>query len=39
MLAQQGKWVGVVDADRQSSGIHVLFGFEAGSADRCLNDD
>ena len=39
MLAQQGKRVGVVDADRQSPGIHVLFGFDTGSIDRCLHDD
>ena len=38
VLAQQGKRVAVVDTDIQSPGIHVLFGFEAGSIDRCLND-
>jgi len=38
VLAQQGMRVGVVDTDIQSPGIHVLFGFDAGSIDRCLND-
>jgi septum site-determining protein MinD len=38
VLAQQGKRVAIVDTDIQSPGIHVLFGFEAGSIDRCIND-
>ncbi len=36
-LVAMGHRVGVIDADIQSPGIHVLFGFDA-SVDRTLND-
>jgi MinD-like ATPase involved in chromosome partitioning or flagellar assembly len=37
-LARQGQRVGVVDADIQSPGIHVLFGLDEETMDRSLND-
>ncbi len=38
ILAARGHKVGVVDTDIQSPGIHVLFGFDAGSMEHSLND-
>jgi MinD-like ATPase involved in chromosome partitioning or flagellar assembly len=37
-LARQGGRVALVDADIQSPGVHVLFGFDAASVERTLND-
>lgn len=37
-VARTGKRVGIVDADIQSPGIHVLFGFEENQMKRTLND-
>ncbi|CAN5587832.1 MinD/ParA family protein [soil metagenome] len=37
-LALSGKRVGVIDADIQSPGIHVLFGLAADDIDASLND-
>lgn len=37
-IARKGKRVGIVDADIQSPGIHVLFGFEEERIKRTLND-
>jgi MinD-like ATPase involved in chromosome partitioning or flagellar assembly len=37
-IARRGHRVGIVDTDVQSPGIHVLFGFDAARAERCLND-
>jgi septum site-determining protein MinD len=37
-VARKGKRVGIVDADIQSPGIHVLFGFDEGQMKRTLND-
>jgi MinD-like ATPase involved in chromosome partitioning or flagellar assembly len=37
-IARRGYRVGVIDTDVQSPGIHVLFGFDEGKADRALND-
>jgi MinD-like ATPase involved in chromosome partitioning or flagellar assembly len=38
VMAQQGKRVAIVDTDIQSPGIHVLFGFDASSIGRSIND-
>lgn len=38
ILAQSGKRVGVIDADIQSPGIHVLFGLAGDQVDGSLND-
>jgi MinD-like ATPase involved in chromosome partitioning or flagellar assembly len=38
MVSQQGRRVGVVDTDIQSPGIHTLFGLDAETMDRALND-
>ena len=38
ILAQTGKRVGVIDADFQFPGIHVLFGLDKEKMDRTLND-
>lgn len=38
LLARSGKRVGVVDADIQSPGIHVLFGLRADDIQLSLND-
>jgi septum site-determining protein MinD len=38
LLAAQGKRVGVIDADIQSPGIHVLFGLAGEDIDYALND-
>jgi septum site-determining protein MinD len=38
LLALDGRRVGVVDADIQSPGIHVLFGLDQGDSRRSLND-
>lgn len=38
LMADRGLNVGIVDMDMQSPGIHALFGFEATSFQRCLND-
>lgn len=38
VLAQSGRRVGVIDADIQSPGIHVLFGLSGASVDGSLND-
>ena len=38
ILAQAGKRVGVIDADIQSPGIHVLFGLAGVDVDASLND-
>jgi MinD-like ATPase involved in chromosome partitioning or flagellar assembly len=38
ILAQSGKRVGVIDADIQSPGIHVLFGFAGDQVNASLND-
>ncbi len=38
LLARQGKRIGVVDADIQSPGIHVLFGLRADDIGLSLND-
>lgn len=38
ILAQSGKRVGVIDADIQSPGIHVLFGLAGSEVDGSLND-
>ncbi|MGD9934481.1 MAG: MinD/ParA family protein [Dehalococcoidia bacterium] len=38
LLARQGKRIGVVDADIQSPGIHVLFGLRADDIEVSLND-
>lgn len=37
-IARKGYRVGIVDADIQSPGIHVLFGFGPEKIDRTLND-
>jgi septum site-determining protein MinD len=37
-VARKGKRVAIVDADIQSPGIHVLFGFDEGQMKRTLND-
>lgn len=37
-IARQGYRVGIVDADIQSPGIHVLFGLNPEKIDRTLND-
>jgi MinD-like ATPase involved in chromosome partitioning or flagellar assembly/DNA-binding response OmpR family regulator len=36
--AKQGKRVGIIDADLQSPGIHMLFGLDDEAIDRTLND-
>jgi septum site-determining protein MinD len=38
LAVRAGRRVAVVDTDIQSPGIHVLFGWDAGSAGRTLND-
>jgi MinD-like ATPase involved in chromosome partitioning or flagellar assembly len=38
ILAQAGKRVGVIDADIQSPGIHVLFGLAGNEVEGSLND-
>jgi septum site-determining protein MinD len=38
ILAQSGRRVGVIDADIQSPGIHVLFGLAGADVDASLND-
>lgn len=38
LLAQRGRRIGVIDTDIQSPGIHVLFGLNAQSMPRALND-
>ena len=38
ILAQQGRRVGVIDADIQSPGIHVLFGLAGADVEASLND-
>jgi MinD-like ATPase involved in chromosome partitioning or flagellar assembly len=38
LVAREGMRVGIVDTDIQSPGIHVIFGFKPGQADRTLND-
>ncbi len=38
LMACRGLRVGLVDMDMQSPGIHALFGFDASSLSRCLND-
>ena len=38
ILAQDGRRVGVIDADIQSPGIHVLFGVAGSDVDASLND-
>ena len=38
LMAGRGRRVGVVDADIQSPGIHVLFGVDAGSGEPSIND-
>ena len=38
VLAQTGKRVGVIDADIQSPGIHVLFGLAGSDVGASLND-
>jgi MinD-like ATPase involved in chromosome partitioning or flagellar assembly len=38
LLAQTGKRVGVIDADFQFPGLHVLFGLDKEKMDRTLND-
>lgn len=38
LLASRGRRVGVVDADIQSPGIHVLFGMNQDTMNRSLND-
>jgi MinD-like ATPase involved in chromosome partitioning or flagellar assembly len=37
-FARQGGRVALVDADIQSPGVHALFGFDAASVERTLND-
>src|SRR5207302_10554918 len=37
-IASRGHRVAVVDTDIQSPGIHVLFGHDAATTDRCVND-
>ncbi len=38
VLAARGNRVGVIDADIQSPGIHVILGLDVGSVERSLND-
>src|ERR671932_2170701 len=38
ILAQTGRRVGVIDADIQSPGIHVLFGLAGSDVQASLND-
>ncbi len=38
LLAQQGRRIGVIDADIQSPGIHVLFGVAGDEIGASLND-
>lgn len=38
ILAQEGRRVGVVDADIQSPGVHVIFGVDSAGAEHSLND-
>jgi septum site-determining protein MinD len=38
ILAQRGRRVGVIDADIQSPGIHVLFGLAGANIEASLND-
>lgn len=38
VIAQQGQRVGIIDADIQSPGIHVLFGFDEQRIKHSLND-
>ena len=38
LLAAEGRRIGVVDADIQSPGIHVLFGMSQDAMRRSLND-
>jgi MinD-like ATPase involved in chromosome partitioning or flagellar assembly len=38
MVSQQGRRVGVVDTDIQSPGIHTMFGLDADTMDKALND-
>ena len=38
ILAQDGRRVGVIDADIQSPGIHVLFGLAGSDVHASLND-
>ena len=38
ILAQRGRRVGVIDADIQSPGIHVLFGLAGADVEASLND-
>ncbi len=38
LLAGEGQRVGVIDADIQSPGIHILFGLDEGEMHHSLND-